>query len=32
MFLDILWPDFSEQTFADALNQYAARERRYGGR
>ena len=32
LFLDILWPDFDEQTFADALSTYAARERRFGGR
>ena len=32
MFLDILWPDFDERTFGDALNTYAARERRFGGR
>ena len=32
LFLDILWPDFDEQTFADALKTYAARDRRFGGR
>jgi len=32
LFLDTLWPDFDEQTFADALNIYAARDRRFGGR
>jgi undecaprenyl diphosphate synthase len=32
LFLDILWPDFDEQTFADALTAYAARDRRFGGR
>ena len=32
LFLDTLWPDFDEQAFADALEQYAARERRFGGR
>ncbi len=32
MFLDKLWPDFSEQDFADALERFAARERRFGGR
>jgi undecaprenyl diphosphate synthase len=32
LFLDTLWPDFDEQAFADALNIYAARERRFGGR
>jgi undecaprenyl diphosphate synthase len=32
LFLDTLWPDFDEQAFADALKDYAARERRFGGR
>jgi undecaprenyl diphosphate synthase len=32
LFLDTLWPDFDEKVFADALNTYAARERRFGGR
>jgi len=32
LFLDILWPDFDEQTFAEALHTFAARERRFGGR
>jgi undecaprenyl diphosphate synthase len=32
LFLDTLWPDFDEKTFADALSTYAARERRFGGR
>jgi undecaprenyl diphosphate synthase len=32
LFLDLLWPDFDEQTFADALDQFAARQRRFGGR
>jgi undecaprenyl diphosphate synthase len=32
LFLDILWPDFDEQAFADALTAYAARDRRFGGR
>ena len=32
LFLDLLWPDFDEQAFADALATYAARERRFGGR
>jgi undecaprenyl diphosphate synthase len=32
LFLDTLWPDFDEQTFAGALDHYAARERRFGGR
>ena len=32
LFVDTLWPDFDEQAFADALEQFAARERRFGGR
>jgi undecaprenyl diphosphate synthase len=32
LFLDVLWPDFDEQVFAEALTTYAARERRFGGR
>jgi undecaprenyl diphosphate synthase len=32
LFLDVLWPDFDEQTFAQALQTFAARERRFGGR
>jgi undecaprenyl diphosphate synthase len=32
LFLDILWPDFDEQAFADALDRFAARQRRFGGR
>jgi len=32
LFLDTLWPDFDEQVFADALEQYAGRQRRFGGR
>ena len=32
LFLDLLWPDFDEQVFAEALKTYAARERRFGGR
>ena len=32
LFLDTLWPDFDEQTFADALQRFAARQRRFGGR
>jgi undecaprenyl diphosphate synthase len=32
LFLDILWPDFDEHSFADALKTYAARDRRFGGR
>ncbi|HEY7006154.1 MAG TPA: isoprenyl transferase [Sphingomicrobium sp.] len=32
VFLDTLWPDFTEQVFAEALERFAARERRFGGR
>ena len=32
LFLDTLWPDFDEQVFADALEQFATRQRRFGGR
>ena len=32
MFIDTLWPDFGEQEFAAALDHFAARERRFGGR
>lgn len=32
LFLDVLWPDFTEQSFAEALALYAARQRRFGGR
>ena len=32
IFLDKLWPDFSEQDLADAIEHFAARERRFGGR
>ena len=32
LFVDALWPDFDERTFGDALQTYAARERRFGGR
>src|SRR5690348_16918790 len=32
LFVDTLWPDFDEQAFADAVERFAARERRFGGR
>ena len=32
LFLDIMWPDFDERVFGDALDQFAARQRRFGGR
>lgn len=30
-FTDILWPDFSEKSFGDAINEYFSRSRRFGG-
>jgi undecaprenyl diphosphate synthase len=30
VFLPVLWPDFDDAAFASALQQYAARERRFG--
>ncbi len=32
LFLDVLWPDFDEAAFAGALQTFAARNRRFGGR
>lgn len=32
LFLDVLWPDFDEDSFGDALEQFARRQRRFGGR
>jgi undecaprenyl diphosphate synthase len=32
MFSEVLWPDFDEQAFADALAEFAGRQRRFGGR
>jgi len=32
LFLDLLWPDFDERAFGDALDLFAARQRRFGGR
>jgi hypothetical protein len=29
--LDVLWPDFKEQHFYEAVLDYQRRERRYGG-
>ena len=29
-FSDVLWPDFDEQCFADAISYYAGRQRRFG--
>lgn len=31
VFLDVLWPDFNEETFVLSLNEYASRQRRFGG-
>ncbi len=32
VFLDVLWPDFTEQDFLAALAQFGTRERRFGAR
>jgi undecaprenyl diphosphate synthase len=32
LFTPVLWPDFDEAAFNDALEQYASRQRRLGGR
>ena len=32
VFTDVLWPDFDEAAFGDALSEYARRQRRFGGR
>jgi undecaprenyl diphosphate synthase len=32
VFVDTLWPDFSDETLGDALAEYASRERRFGAR
>jgi undecaprenyl diphosphate synthase len=32
VFLDVLWPDFGPTQFADALAEFARRERRFGAR
>jgi len=32
VFRDELWPDFSREAFAESLEEFAARKRRYGGR
>ncbi|MEL7489617.1 MAG: isoprenyl transferase [Pseudomonadota bacterium] len=31
VFLDVLWPDFNGDYFAEAVTEYMARERRFGG-
>jgi len=32
VFLDTLWPDFDQTSFGEAIEHYARRERRFGGR
>ena len=32
LFLDLLWPDFDEAAFVGALEHFAGRQRRFGGR
>ena len=32
VFSPVLWPDFDEQAFADAISAFASRQRRFGGR
>ncbi len=32
IFMDVLWPEFGEEHLRSALDQFAQRERRYGGR
>ena len=32
VFMDVLWPDFGEEHLREALEEFALRERRYGGR
>jgi undecaprenyl diphosphate synthase len=32
LFLDLLWPDFTKKTFAEAIDEYQRRDRRYGVR
>jgi undecaprenyl diphosphate synthase len=32
LFVDTLWPDFTPEHLQEALDAFAARERRYGGR
>jgi undecaprenyl diphosphate synthase len=32
IFLEKFWPDFEERDFAEAIERFAARERRFGGR
>jgi undecaprenyl diphosphate synthase len=32
LFVETLWPDFDEAEFRQALDQFAGRQRRFGGR
>jgi len=32
LFLDLMWPDFDETVFHEAIAQFGARQRRFGGR
>jgi len=32
VFQDVLWPDFGAEEFAEALAEFARRERRFGAR
>lgn len=32
VFLDVLWPDFNDQSLLDAIDEYFKRDRRYGAR
>ena len=32
LFIPTLWPDFDEKVFAEALNEFGRRQRRFGGR
>jgi undecaprenyl diphosphate synthase len=32
VFVETLWPDFGEQELRSALDDYASRRRRFGGR
>ena len=32
IFVDTFWPDFDEVAFRSALEEYAGRQRRFGGR
>ena len=32
LFMDVLWPDFTVESFTNAIQEYYRRDRRYGGR